>query len=311
MDDSLLMKRALCEILCCPKCGGGLKYASDDSVGCDPCGHRYKVEDGIFILMPPEGLDEQREEQKIREEVAVRHTCIDLEKILHTVSRHHCIAVMSRRAGDFRSRFRPQDWVLDLGCGTSYYWRRTKGASLMLMDFALSNLKTAKTLLGSSSGAIFVQADAGSLPIKPGSLSGIWSVQTTQHFPDSVMKAFLSNIKIILKDRFVAEIYNLNPALFYTVIYWLKGKKLHIKGNTERFVLNRLDATELIAMWGNILNGSKFELGYSELFFHPELHFMPQSRYPVAIESLLGRFSLFSKLFARQIHLKISSGLLN
>lgn len=305
MDDVSLKQKALSGVLCCPKCRGGLKSLNVELLECDSCLHRYRVEDGIFILMPPEGLNEQRQEREMREGIAAGHTYIDPSKILDVVSRHHCIALMSKRADDFRARFKEQDWILDLGCGTSYYWRQTKGASLILIDFTLGNLKAAKALLGSSAGAIFVQADAVNLPLKPGSLSGIWSVQTTQHFPDSVMRAFLGNIRMVLKDRFTVEIYNLNPALFYAMIYRLRGKRLHVRGNTQKFILNRLNAPELIAMWGGVLNGSRIEIGYSELFFHPELHFIPQSGYQVAMERLLGKFTFFSKLFARQIHIGI------
>ncbi len=308
MENPLLAQRALREVLCCLKCKGELKLILSNSVECASCGRRYAVEDGIFILMPPEGPKEQREEQKMREEVAAGHTCVDSAMILDTVSHHHCISVMSKRADDFRVRFDQQNWILDLGCGTAYYWRKTTGANLILMDFALNNLKAGKALLGNSPGAIFVQADAANLPVKPGSLSGIWSVQTTQHFPDSVMEAFLGSIKIILKERFWAEIYNLNPALLYRIIYRLKGRKLHLKGDTGRFMLNRLNASELTTVWQSFLDGATFEIGYSELFFHPELHFVPQSGYLVAMERLLGRVHLFSKFFARQIHIKISSG---
>jgi uncharacterized protein YbaR (Trm112 family) len=46
------MDRELLEILACPKCKGEIKPSDDESeLRCDACRLRYRVEDGIPILL--------------------------------------------------------------------------------------------------------------------------------------------------------------------------------------------------------------------------------------------------------------------
>lgn len=46
------MDRELLEILACPKCKGDLVLAEDESeLRCDGCRLRYRIEDGIPILL--------------------------------------------------------------------------------------------------------------------------------------------------------------------------------------------------------------------------------------------------------------------
>jgi len=253
-------------------------------------------------------LKEQTEERELREECAKQYRYGDSKKILKAVSAYHCIPVMSRKAREYRARFNASEWMLDIGCGTGYYWRDTRGAKLILMDFAFGNLMAAKTMLKEECGIIFVQADAANLPLKSDSLSGIWSVQVTQHFPDSVMHSFLEESGRVLKERFLLEIYNLNPAILLKVFYKLLGKKFHIKGKSGKTVFNRLNAQELVVLWRSIKREVKFSFGYSELFFHPDMYIKPQARAIEFIENFFNKAPWLSRFFSRQIQIKISSG---
>lgn len=97
--------------------------------------------------------------------------------------------------------------------------------------------------------------------------------------------------------------------MLYRIIYKAFGKKLHIKGKRGDIILNRLTAYELTTLWKDIAKNAKFEIGYSELFFHPELHLKPGNWYPVVLECILRRIPWISRIIARQVHIKISSHL--
>lgn len=184
------------------------------------------------------------------------------------------------------------------------------GGNLILIDFAFGNLITAKTFIEGQNNVLLIQADASHLPIKSNSISGIWSVQVTQHFPDVVLEQFLSEMKRVLKDKFLVEVYNLNPAWFHRIIYRAFGKKLHIKDKLGEMVLNRLNAYELINLWKDIAKNAKVEIGYSELFFHPNFCLWPKNKFVAFIESLITKVvTWMAGTIARQIHIKIYSGI--
>lgn len=252
-------------------------------------------------------LKEQSAEKELREECAKEHGYTDPDKILKAVSCHHCIPVMSKKAKDYRMKFDRSDWILDVGSGTGYYWRNTGGGNLILMDFAFTNLKAAKTLLSGQNNIFFVQADAANLPFKSEALSGIWSVQVTQHFPDSVMCSFFLEAKRVVKKRCLIEIYNLNPALFHRILYKVLGKKFHLKGRIANITLNRLNENDLVAIWRGIFDTAKLEFGYSELFFHPDLHFKPNGKCIEFVENIFRRVPCINRFISRQVQIKISN----
>lgn len=259
------------------------------------------------MLMGRSARDEQAAERSFREAVAKGHGDTDHERIMEIVSQHHCLPVMMERARSFRASTNPAEWIMDVGCGTGYYWKRTHGASLLLLDFAMGNLRTARTLLGESEKILFVQADASALPIKQAAVSGVWSVQVTQHFPDSTMASFRQEVKRVLKEQFKLEVYNLYPAWLYRSIYGLFGKKLHIRGEHDGMVLNRFNRDELTALWAEVAGTRKLEVGYSELFFHPDFHFRPRNRAIARLERLCCALPWLACLIARQAHVRVAS----
>jgi ubiquinone/menaquinone biosynthesis C-methylase UbiE len=250
----------------------------------------------------------QKEEQRIREELALAHYDTGPAGILKAVSRHHCIAVMSERARSFRRRFNPAEWVLDVGSGSGYYWRGSCGAKLILIDFTINNLKAAKTLLKDEKNIILIQADAAHLPFKSGLISGAWSVQATQHFPEAVMASFLSELKRVLGDSFLIQIYNLNSAGLYRILCRLLRKKLQRRDEAENnLAFRRYTAFELRRSFRSLLPAGRHKIGFSELFFHPDLHFCPQTAGIIFLERLFSRWSRLAGLFARQIQIEILS----
>jgi ubiquinone/menaquinone biosynthesis C-methylase UbiE/uncharacterized protein YbaR (Trm112 family) len=303
------LQEVLDKILCCPACKCDLMICSDNKLKCVSCHQSYPVKDGIPVLMNKSIGKEQTDEQLLREELAKKHNEKTFEEIIEVVSYHHCLQIMSKKANKFRACFDSSQWILDVGCGTGYYWRNTlSGGSLILIDFAFNNLKVAQTMLAMEQNVCFIQADASNLPIKPCSVSGIWSVQVTQHFPDIVFESFLGEAKRVLSSSFLIEIYNLNPAWLYRILYLLFGKKLHIRGKCGDMILNRLNSREHAAIWRDVFNDEQIRIGYSELFFHPDFRVFPRNKYPVLLENLIAtKMPYLAKLFARQISVNLSS----
>tara|TARA_B100000315_G_C14590669_1_gene595557 strand:+ start:263 stop:1186 length:924 start_codon:yes stop_codon:yes gene_type:complete len=306
MSSFNFMQKALQEILCCLICKGDLKIVTENELKCYACYQKYPIKEGILIFMLDDLLKEQAEEQKAREEAAKKHGFMDSDKILKSVSLHHSLQIMNKKAKECRASFDATEWVLDVGCGTGCYWQSTKGGNIILLDFTFENLRAAKLLLKDENHVLFIQANAGRLPIKTKSVSGIWSVQVTQHFSVSIMKLFLKETKRILKDNFLIEIYNLNSPWFHKVIYKLLGKKYHIKGKNGEITLNRMNGRELSSLWSTVFNKASFEIGYSEFLFHPDLRFKLKGEYTSFFDRVLSKLSGTGKIFARQIHIKIS-----
>jgi ubiquinone/menaquinone biosynthesis C-methylase UbiE/uncharacterized protein YbaR (Trm112 family) len=304
---SSIIEQGLVEVLCCPACKGGLEASGVEGVECLTCGRRYPVKDGILVLMGDDGVVRQPEELSMRERVADAYHGATPEETMKIVSLHHSTPVMSRRAKAFRSTIGRPGWVLDVGSGTGYYWAGTSGGKLILIDFAFGNLKAAQLLLGGQGDILFVQADASRLPVKDASLAGIWSVQVTQHFPDAVMAPFLEEVKRVLKQRFLVQVYNLNPAPLHRAVYRLLGKRLHVKGWQKEMLLNRLSGKELAALWRKVLPTGAVTIGYSELFFHPDLHMRLDGSLARLLETLLSRLPLVARFFARQTQITLSS----
>lgn len=260
------------------------------------------------MLSTPSGFSgDQSDEREMRESVAKEQRYSTEEDIIECVSLHHCLPVMSSRANNFRNALKPSMWALDVGCGTGWYWRNTTGSNLILVDFVFDNLMTAKKLLKNDNLVVFIQANAGMLPVRSKMISGVWSVQVTQHLPESVLRSLLKEVTRILKDDFLIEIYNLNPAWLCRAIYSLFGKKFHVKGKFGDKVLNRLNANELKALWKDVAKNSDIKIGYSELLFHPDFHFTPKGKYIEFIERLLSKNTWLSVFFARQIQITLES----
>ena len=229
------IKQVLTTILCYPLCKADLELANLDELKCVSCSEKYNIREGVIQLCQDTCSRGQSDELALRESDAEKHKGAEANEILEVVQRHHCVTVMCRKAKKFRRKFNSSHWILDVGCGTGYYWQNTNTANgqegnLILMDFAFGNLKAAQVLLEGVEQVVFVQADAANLPIKDNSLSGIWSVQVTQHFPVKVFENFKHNIARALKNDFRIEIYNLNPGIVQVALWKLVGKNLHLKG---------------------------------------------------------------------------------
>ena len=304
------LQKALEEVLACPRCQGLLLLDHKvNRVHCSDCHALYPVCGGIPVFLQ-DGSVHQEKERRFRDVFASRHEGSDAKTLWEIVTSHHCFPIMRRRAESFGEQFRPGQWILDIGIGYGWHWGGQDVAAKVLgVDISLGNLKLARTYLGDGDGAvILVCADAAALPIRKRVISGVWSVQAFQHFPEPVLKRAQSELERVLMDEFLLEIYNLNPGWVHRILYRLVGKRLHCRGKTGEMDLNCLSAEEWIDFWRDFRGGSvKLSHGYSELFFHPNFRLRP-SRYPVELENTFAtHVPKLAALFARQVQVRVES----
>ena len=128
-----------------------------------------------------------------------------------------------------------------------------------------------------------------------------------QHMPSSVLNKACSELNRVVCEEFFMEFHNLNPAFFYRCIYRLFGKRRHTRGSIGPWETNLLSAKEWLDFFQTFRSGRfQASIGYSELFFHPDLHLSVRP-YPVRLEKWVDRWlSGLASFFARQVRLRIN-----
>jgi len=302
-----ILGEAINSILACPTCKETLSLEkANTSLKCVHCKKSYPILNGIPILLPNE-KNLQEEEKEKRDKTALDYVNKDSYLLLKKISLHHCIPMMQHYANCFYNRFTKSDWMCDIGIGWGWHWAGLEnGCKIVGIDMSLGNLMVAKKLIGENRNLLLICADAAAMPFKDKTLSGIWSVQVFQHFPEEVLSAAKSEMDRILKENYLIEIFNLNATIFNRIIYFILRKNYHIYGKSDYMILNRFSKKE----WTNIFadfrkNNSNIAFNYSELFFHPDLRFIPNN-YPVRFELFLAKFSTkLARFLARQTQLRI------
>lgn len=221
---------------------------------------------------------------------------------------------MRKRAGEFYRRFDSSQWVLDLGVGYGWYWAGASGvAKIIGIDMSMGNLRLAKKLLSAEgTKVLLVCSDAAALPIRNHRISGVWSVQVLQHFPQVVLAAVQEELDRVLSDEFFLEIHNLNPAVLYRLAHFVAGQSFCRRGHMGSMERNCYTMKEWNELWRFFRKGRVETSGsYSELFFHPDLHLCVRP-YPLLLEECFARLvPKFAALFARQVQVRIESRGLN
>lgn len=306
-----MLRSVVEDVLCCPRCRGKLALeANGRTLTCQRCAAAYPIHDGIPVFLP-DGPVIQERERRFRDALAAKQAHGNGgSELLDAVARHHCLPVMQQRAERFRAEFTPQEWMLDLGVGYGWYWtRRGEGARILGMDFSLGNLTLARRLLGEDrEDVVLVCADAAALPLRDHTMTGLWSVQAFQHFPDEVLRAVLQELERVLKAACVIEAYNLQPAALHRLLCRLLGKRVHDRWRLGEMELNRLTVREWSDVWRTFRGGRpQIRAGYSELFFHPDLRLCPR-RYPMRLEAALAGYApALASLIARQAQVRIEA----
>ena len=305
-----LLAHALECVLACPACKAMLSLTiGRNQVVCLGCRRCFPIRNGIPIFIDTETLVQQ-DESVFRDSIAADQLKQDRDDLIRLAGKHHCISIMRMQAKQFRSHLSPGEWMLDIGIGYAWNWygQTAQKGKIIGLDISMGNLLIAQKILGAKSNILLVCADAAELPIRDLSVSGVWSVQTLQHFPEVIFDRFLREINRILTNYFKIETHNLYPAFIYRCIYQIFGRHLHRYGHTGIMELNRLSMSEWINKWKTFRPGKvRTRYGYSELFFHPDFHIRPK-KYPVQLEQfIVSHFPGFVSLFARQSKICIES----
>jgi hypothetical protein len=255
--------------------------------------------DGVPVFV--ERSESQGVEHRLRDDVASRFRGQPLEAMLQRLGHHHHVAIMEEAALEFASRV-ARGCIVDIGAGWGWHWRSYQGpVPIVAVDFSLENCRLARaTFLRGNPYVLVVCADARHLPLA--SAAGLWSVQTFQHFPPDVMSAVIAEtVRLAGPDGLDAEIVNLNPLSFVRAIHTLAGRRYIMRGSNGKFYLHRRRASELTQLFGPV--ACDLEVGYSELFFHPDLFIRWRRLYPQALERRLSKRSA-ARWLARQVHIR-------
>jgi SAM-dependent methyltransferase len=248
-------------------------------------------------------------ERRFRDTVAARFACASAAAVMAEVGRHHAVAVMRRRAAEFAARLGQTNWLLDLGVGWGWHWadHRT-GPTVVGVDLSLRNLQIARRLLGDAR-VVLVCADAAALPLRTGMMAGVWSVQTVQHLARAEFDRCQAELDRVLGVDAVLEVHTVHPAPLKRVLYRLVGRRLAEPSTThDGRNLARLPADAWARAWSAFRPGhTTLAVGYSELFFHPDLGLRPRP-YPMRLETWLAdRAPSVAGLIAGQSYVLITS----
>jgi ubiquinone/menaquinone biosynthesis C-methylase UbiE/uncharacterized protein YbaR (Trm112 family) len=306
----MLLSEAIEQILACPVCKGALVLENaGGQIACLYCQSSFPVQNDIPIFIDPANII-QKSERLFRDNLAVKHIDFGKCDLLAIAGKHHCIPVMKFYADCFRSRLAPHEWLLDVGIGYGWHWSKSSVSrgSVIGVDISLGNLQLAQKVLDAENNVLLVCADASRLPIRDNVISAIWSVQTIQHFPDTVFDRFLVEMNRILKQDFRIEYHNLHPSALSRGIYGLFRKNFHRSGSTGTMELQRLSESEWLNKWKSFHQRKvKTKVRYSELFFHPDFHIKPDP-YPVWVERFMAEhLPAAASFIARQNVLCIES----
>lgn len=304
--ENVLLEKALSEVLVCPHCKGGLS-AKNEILLCKACLKKYPVVDGIPVFLNTFG-NEQEQERTFRDNLKYDSFLTNSSKIVDEIAKHHCLPVMRQKARSFVSNFVPSDWILDIGTGFAWHWENNNHNNpyILGIDFSMTNLKVARRLLTGNNNVLLACADAAQLPVRGESISGLWSAQVFQHFPAVVYEKAQKEIARVLKDKFIIEIVNLNPALLLRIGARFKGSKFQdYRKNNSGMVLNRFSAKRLEQLWRDFGKNATMKISYSELFFHPP--YLMLKSYPMFLERLMAKLPAIAQHIARQVSLRIIS----
>ena len=287
------------KFLCCPECHADLE-SETESLLCTGCAARYPLVDGIPVFV---GASEpQKTEHDMRESVARGWLDRAPEQLLRRVSKHHNVPVMEEAVARF-GRGIAEGCIVDIGCGWGWHWRAYRGPRPVLaVDFSLGNCTLAQTkFLAENPNVCVICADARKLPIR--AAAGVWSVQAFQHLPPTVMEAVLLEIRRLARPRgLVAEIIDTKPVGLVRFVYGLFRRPYPTRVNTAKFYIHRRTPADAQALFGQL--SQDLELGYSELFFHPDVLLRWNRWYPAAFEDKVSRTAL-GRAIARQLHVRV------
>jgi len=246
--------------------------------------------------------DPARTERQFRRELARQAFANPLEEI----AKNHSIPVMDSECRRFLRELPPNASLLDIGGSWGWHWRKMDASAwsprVTLLDFVPQNFKHAEVILGPifHRSVLPIEGDAQNLPFEDNLFDAVWTVQTFQHIRD--FDRACREAWRVLKPGGKFINYSLHAPVFLKLVYWICGKKFHLKGEVPgRFYLRRADAEQKKTV-ETIFRGP-VEERFTECLFHPDLRFTFSGKEGSLLGDLdaqLGAFPRLGSLIARQ-----------
>jgi ubiquinone/menaquinone biosynthesis C-methylase UbiE len=184
-----MIPRKLFGLLQCPTCGARQLIVRHEGVDCTACHTTYPFGNGYIDLMP-RGVAFDYTSKYVAEEAALA-TELDYRDLAPPL----LAAGVRNRALRRLLRLRPDDVVLDSGCGNA--------------RFAAWNADAAGLMVGSDPATLFadaavaqvalVQADSRILPFADNSFDKAFSIDVLEHFPRDVIDTYLRETARVLR----------------------------------------------------------------------------------------------------------------
>lgn len=116
-------------------------------------------------------------------------------------------SILCRAVRHYTGRyFAREGWLADAGCGTGQASAQIEPAArrLLGLDFSLEVLLEARR---TSSYRALVRCDIRHLPLRDGSLSGVWNLGVMEHFPRPEGEAILREFARVLRPGGIALLF--------------------------------------------------------------------------------------------------------
>ena len=231
------------DLLICP-CGGELVASqSDTAVQCLLCTQSYDYLEGILRALPSGGLVNEEArivEEKTRDKQAKYY---DFYLSLNLPTRLETMKMRPKLRG-IKSIA-----ALDVGCGTGRYTLPIAEISKRVVgiDRSLVSLQECRRKIvqqGFDDRMLLIQADANSMPLRPGAFDLAVVAQVLQHIPDKAARSeAVDRIAAALgpKGRFLVTLYEWSGPKPYRPI-----KEGQHRGGISFFRFTEADARELL-----------------------------------------------------------------
>ena len=299
-----LLVRAAAEVLACPDCGGTLAVdVAAPALVCKAGGHEYPVRDGVLQFLPSQAVTPELEH---RRRVARHHANDDASTLLSVVGRHHSIPAMRYYVARLVHTFASGDWLLDLGAGWGWHWMFAPLTPFVLaVDLSHDNLVLARRLVRSSR-VLFVCADATRLPVRTGTIAGVWTVQMLEHLPPRLCASAIAELARVMRADARLEYHGRNLGAADAFVRAVSA--LRHAGAVAQDALRprRGTAKRLVCEWKHAGGeAGDITLSWSELLFHPSIGLRPV-KYPLSLERMTALYAPFlARLLARQVRVSI------
>lgn len=220
-----MIDKNVVDILRCPVSGKSLKILNDHEIITIDNKYKYRIIDGIFVLLPPEAGSDAYVNKQVKEfyetigwDKSVQGMYKDTEHFVDSrdIARNYTRACNLEICKDIN---RGGKYLLDAGCGAiphkEYLEFHKNYQKRICIDFSFQALLEAKLKLGEK--GIYIVADLTSIPIKDKIVDGAISLHVLYHIHEQQQHLAFEEIARVLKpDAKAVVVYRWD----YSPIAW-------------------------------------------------------------------------------------------